>query len=191
MEVYLLRHACPEEPGQERLCLGQKLDVPLSSQGKRECRELARRLSGLTFERVYVSPLRRARETAELLCPGKEQIVVPELTEVSGGVWDGMRFCDIYRLYPEYFVCAETGGKTPPGGESDEEALLRGLQGFDRIFAGGGRALAVTHSGLGRILLCHWMGLPLWQKRSIAFPYAGGYILTVQDGRVAVTPWEG
>ena len=191
MEIYLLRHACPEEPGQARLCLGQKLDVPISSEGKRECRELAQKLHGLAFDHVYVSPLRRARETADVLCPREEQIVVPELTEVSGGVWDGMRFCDIYRLYPEYFVCAETGGKTPPGGESDEEALSRGLRGFERIFAGGGRVLAVTHSGLGRILLCHWMGLPLWQKRTIAFPYAGYYVLNAESGRVSVLSREG
>ena len=90
MEIYFLRHASPEENGQVRRCLGRVLDVPLSEQGRQETEAVREKLSGTVFDRICVSPLLRARQTAEILCPGCAQTVLPELTEVSGGVWDGM-----------------------------------------------------------------------------------------------------
>ena len=41
-------------------------DLPLTEQGERTVRRLAERLQGLTFAKVFVSPLQRARRTCEL-----------------------------------------------------------------------------------------------------------------------------
>jgi len=41
-------------------------DVPLTAQGEGEARALGARLSGLTFDAVFTSPLQRAWRTAEI-----------------------------------------------------------------------------------------------------------------------------
>ena len=51
----------------------------------------------------------------------------------------------------------------------------------------GKRFALVTHSGLGRILLCHLMGLPLRCKRSIPMDYASCTRLEYAEGLWRVT----
>jgi broad specificity phosphatase PhoE len=41
-------------------------DLPLTPQGERNARALAEQLDGLTFSKVFTSPLQRARRTCEL-----------------------------------------------------------------------------------------------------------------------------
>ena len=41
-------------------------DLPLTERGERNARQLGERLRGLTFARVYTSPLQRAHRTCEL-----------------------------------------------------------------------------------------------------------------------------
>lgn len=182
--LYLIRHAEPDFGESGRICLGQKLDVPLSETGKRQAARLGERLAGLELDGIYVSPLLRARQTAEALPQRCPRTVVPELTEVSSGEWDGMRFAEIYARYPSFFDFSEAGGsQTPPGGESDREALERGMRFVNRLTEQPGKSYAlVTHSGLGRILVCHLMGLPLYRKRAIPMQYASCTTLRCRSG---------
>lgn len=64
MELYLIRHAhaLPGEPDEER---------PLSEKGRRAFARVVRGLGalGVRLDRVYTSPWRRAKETADLLRP--------------------------------------------------------------------------------------------------------------------------
>ncbi|MGQ9511516.1 MAG: SixA phosphatase family protein, partial [Thermaceae bacterium] len=64
MELYLVRHAhAPKgEPDEAR---------PLSEEGRRAFAHVVRGLKalGVRLDRIYTSPWRRARETAELLLP--------------------------------------------------------------------------------------------------------------------------
>ena len=183
----LIRHAEPDFGG-ERICLGRKLDVPLSPRGIEQAAVLSERLQGEALDEIHVSPLRRALQTADALtqkCPRK---IAPELTEVSGGDWDGMRFADIYARYPGYFDGSKDGDCPPPGGESDAKALARGMALLNRLARQKGKRFAlVTHSGLGRILLCHLMGLPLRCKRSIPMDYASCTRLEYAEGLWRVT----
>jgi len=41
-------------------------DLPLTEAGERTARRFAERLAGLTFAKVYTSPLQRAKRTCEL-----------------------------------------------------------------------------------------------------------------------------
>ena len=43
-----------------------RTDIPLTARGEANARSLGQRLNGETFERVFVSPLGRARRTCEL-----------------------------------------------------------------------------------------------------------------------------
>ena len=180
--LYLVRHAEPDFGPGGRVCLGRKLDVPLSARGREQAAAMAESFRGVSLDAVHVSPLRRARETASALIQPCPRLVAPELNEVSGGAWDGMRFSDIYEKYPDYFdPSGPGGGRTPPGGEGDAEALARALPLVKRLAEAGGSYALVTHAGVGRILVCELMGLPLHMKRAIPMDYAS----------VTVLDWDG
>ena len=82
MKVWLIRHGMTRL-GEEKRYQGA-LDEGLSAQGRAALKRAA-----FTPSRVYVSPLLRARETAGLLFPASEQIVVPDLREMDFGVFEG------------------------------------------------------------------------------------------------------
>ena len=182
--IELIRHAEPDYGGGGRICLGRKLDVPLSETGKMQAQQLRRQFKDIHLDAIYTSPLIRARQTAEVLPQTCRRIVAEELTEVDSGEWDGMRFSEIYASYPGFFDNSKDGGgQTPPGGESDEEALARGMSLLNRLAGQEGKHFAlITHSGLGRILVCHLLGFPLYQKRTVPMQYASCTHLRFKDG---------
>src|ERR1700724_3275175 len=60
-------------------------DIPLTERGERNARRLGERLKGLTFARVFTSPLQRARRTCELAGFGDRAKVDPDLVEWNYG----------------------------------------------------------------------------------------------------------
>lgn len=103
--VYLIRHAHPDYPNGERMCLGQKLNLPLSDLGRSQAAIVVPEMRKCGVGVVYTSPLRRAVETARILSDGTLPVkTLDDLIEMNAGDWDGMRFSDIKRIYPDYFV---------------------------------------------------------------------------------------
>ena len=181
---YLIRHAEPDYGEGGRICLGRKLDLPLSAKGREQAALLGAQLKETHLDAIYVSPLLRAEQTADALPHNCPRISAPELTEVCSGEWDGMLFSNIRAQYPAYFdFTGPGGGMTPPGGESDEEALARVMSLLKRLSKSGGKQFAlVTHAGLGRILLCHLMGISPHRKRAVPMKYASCTLFTFQNG---------
>jgi len=182
--LYLIRHAEPEFGGGERICLGRTYDPPLSEAGKKQAADLAEKIKACRLDAVYSSPMLRARQTADMLMQECPRFIAPELTEVGSGIWEGMRFSEIYKDYPGFFDLSDTETeKTPPGGESDEAAVSRGMPLLNRLAEEEGKHFAlVTHSGLGRILLCHLLGMPTKRKREIPMKYASCSLVTCAGG---------
>ena len=122
--LYLIRHA-EAAPG---LLLGQS-DPPLSDKGRAQAASLR-----LPLETpVYVSPLRRAIETAEIA--GVRFEVAGEFKEVSYGEWDGLSWNEIESRWPELAKqkLADWIHVTPPGGEPWVDFQRRVLEGLERI----------------------------------------------------------
>src|SRR5437660_12621225 len=96
-EVYLARH------GETAWSIsGQHTgltDIPLTERGERNARSLAERLRGLSFARVFTSPLRRARRTCELAGFGTAP-VDPDLVEFDYGACEGRTTADIREERP-------------------------------------------------------------------------------------------
>lgn len=190
---YLIRHAEPEFGGEKRICLGRKLDVPLSETGRKQASLLGEQFCNRHLDAVYTSPLIRAKQTADALPQNCPHYVAQELTEVDSGEWDGMRFADIYAHYPSFFENSKGGGgNTPPGGESDEEALARSVTFLYKLTEQKGKCFAlVTHSGVGRILVCSLMGMPMYLKRTIPMQYASCTEIRYNEGSWRVVLSEG
>ncbi len=121
-------------------------DVPLCPEGRAEA-ERARKDE--TLSTVYVSPLKRARETARILFPHAEQIIVEDLHEMDFGDFEGrsadeMEHDPVYRKWVDD-LCEGAC----PNGESQAgfrarvtEAFIETLQTIDTD------AVFVVHGGV-------------------------------------------
>ncbi len=134
MELYLVRH------GETVWNLEHKLqgvrDIPLDDKGREQARALRREneAAGLTFDRVYASPLQRAVETACLITGRtREQLILDDrLVEMSFGSIEGTHYnfdddpwdpalpanLHMFTHHPSKFVA-------PPDGETFEQVIDR------------------------------------------------------------------
>jgi len=89
MKIVLVRHGETDWNLYGRL-MGQK-DIPLNEHGREQAKILRERLSDIDFDCCYVSPLSRARETAEIICDGKCEVFCDDnLKERCGGEMEGL-----------------------------------------------------------------------------------------------------
>jgi alpha-ribazole phosphatase len=151
--LYLIRHACPTIEG---VLLGQS-DPPLSDQGRDDAR---RALSGLEVERVYSSPLRRARETATFLRSPVEVTVIDELAEISLGAWDGKCWEEVQHADPALAnrKSEDWFGVTPPNGESWGTFTERVLNALEHARRGPMPAAIVAHWAVNSVIAAGLLG---------------------------------
>ena len=130
--IYLFRH------GETEWSLsGQHTgttDLPLLSEGENAARELAEIIRDHPFERVLVSPLQRARRTAELAGLG-DFVVEPLLKEWDYGAYEGITTREISERLGrpwEVFRDGVVPGDTP--GETVEQVSERGQQVIDKVW---------------------------------------------------------
>lgn len=102
MRVFLLRHGETTSDVEKRY--GGDYDDSLSPKGKKQAAELAKRLSESEITKLFVSPKKRAVETAAII--GKEiqptLISVPDLRERNNyGILSGMKKEEAKKEYPD------------------------------------------------------------------------------------------
>jgi len=113
-------------------------DLPLTERGERNARSLKERLSGLSFAKVFTSPLQRVTRTCELAGFGDRAEIDRDLVEWDYGDYEGRRTPDIHKERPDWQLFYDGC----PGGESPADVGVRA----DRIIparAGGRRRRAV------------------------------------------------
>ena len=181
--IYLIRHAHPAFPdGIQKMCLGRRLDLPLSAQGLEQAAALAKRFSAVPLEAIYTSPLLRARQTAQAIAGSSRPVhVLDDLIELDGGEWDGLTFDQLHERYPDAFGPGARG-VCPPGGETDEDGLARMQRAFAYVAENTKSCAAiVAHSGVNRLLLCGIAGIALNEKKKMGQDYAAVSVL-VRNG---------
>lgn len=130
MKIYIVRHGETDWNVQSRL-QGQT-DIPLNEKGIREAQKTAEKLKELPFEAVYVSPLKRAVQTAEIL-KGERRVPLQtdeRIIEMSFGVYEGLSSYNEDYLIPDkdFFYKFQTKPSLyvpPEGGETFEEVCAR------------------------------------------------------------------
>ncbi len=81
-------------------------------------------------EILFVSPLKRCVETAGIIYPEKERILVPKLTECNFGEFENKNYLEL-KNNPAYQKWIDSNGRMPfPGGESRESFQKRSVEGF-------------------------------------------------------------
>jgi broad specificity phosphatase PhoE len=151
--LYVVRHA---EPAVLGAVLGQ-CDPPLSRAGREQAEQIMREISIVV---VYSSPLRRARETAELLARGAKIEIVDDLREITYGDWDGRTWAEIEAREPEIArrKMADWHGVTPVGGECWDQFVARVKRAFEHIKLGPRPAAMVAHAAVNLVIAGVEMG---------------------------------
>lgn len=139
-------------------------DLPLTDRGERNARRLAERLKGLTFAKVFTSPLQRAARTCELAGFGAVAEIDRDLLEWNYGEYEGRRTAEILAERPDWQLFRDGC----PGGESPEQAAARADRVVSRLRAIGGDVLLFSSGHFLRMLAARWLGLE---------PAAGRYFL--------------
>ncbi len=139
-------------------------DLPLTERGERNARQLGERLKGLTFARVFTSPLQRAARTCELAGFGGAAEVEPGLIEWDYGRYEGRTTADIHRERPGWYIFRDGC----PDGESPEQVGARADRVVSRVRAVQGDVLLFSSGHFLRVFAARWLGLP---------PGAGRYFL--------------
>lgn len=174
MLIYLLRHG-ETTWNRERRYQGLT-DIPLSDRG----RALLRR-ADFSPERVYVSPLIRARETAAILFPEAEQVTVPDFQEMDFGAFEG-RTAGEMADDPAYRAWVAGGCKGRcPGGETLAEFSDRVWAAFAKLLeTEQERLVIVAHGGVQMAILERY-AKPHRDYFGWAAPCGGGFVLDGPD----------
>src|SRR5439155_3924437 len=88
LRIYVARHGQTDSNVEHRL--QGATDVPLNETGRRQARELASRLAGVTLDAIYSSTLQRSRQTAEALKGRAPLEALAGLNEQSLGAFEGL-----------------------------------------------------------------------------------------------------
>jgi probable phosphoglycerate mutase len=151
--VYLARHG-----ETARSLTGQHTgltDLPLAEPDERNARQLGERLHGLTFAKVYTSPLQRAARTCELAGFGAVAEVDPDLVEWDYGHYEGRRTAEILAERPGWLLFRDGC----PGGASPAQASARADRVVSRLRAVQGDVLLFSSGHFIRVLATRWIEL--------------------------------
>jgi len=130
-------------------------DLPLTEQGEHMARRLGERLKGLTFARVFTSPLQRASKTCELAGFGAVAHIDPDLVEWNYGRYEGRRGVDIRGERPGWNLFTDGC----PGGETPKQVGTRADRVVSRVRKVSGNVLLFTSGHFIRVLAARWLGI--------------------------------
>ena len=114
MLIYLLRHGLTEYNAQKRY-QGQR-DIPLSAEGLSQLRR-----ADIDPKVVYITPLQRTAQTARVLFPEAELVVVKDLQEMCFGSFEGKNYVEMeHDADYQAWVQANCESKCPDGERKDD-----------------------------------------------------------------------
>jgi len=164
-------------------------DLPLTEGGEGDARALKRRLHGLTFAKVFTSPLQRDFRTCESAGFGAVAEIDSDLREWDYGEYEGRTEAEIRVEYPDWQLFRNGC----PHGESPEQVALRGDRVIIRLREINDDVLLFSSTDFVRTLAVRWIGLRLRMNArrfmlNIASVSAVGYESSLS--RPVITLWN-
>ena len=140
-----------------------RTDIALTAQGEDDAQKLTALLRGLSFAKVFTSPLQRARRTGELAGFGESQEADADLMEWDYGAYEGRRTVDILVERPGWHLF-ENGC---PEGETLAAVSTRADRVIARIRALESDVLIFAHRDILRVICARWIALPAVEARRL------------------------
>jgi broad specificity phosphatase PhoE len=177
IELWLMRH------GETEWSLSgahtSRTDIPLTEQGRKRAEKLRGYLKGTKFDAVFVSPMKRARETCSIAGFGDVAQVDDGLKEWDYGVYEGKTTKEIQAKIPGWSVWKNeiVGGETVEHvGERADGVIAQALA----AAPDGGKVALFAHAHILRILAARWIELDA----------TGGSLFALGTGSVSMLGWE-
>lgn len=185
-KIYFIRHG-ETDWNRDRRYQGQQ-DIPLNETGREQARRNGRMLTAflpdIAAAQFIASPLRRTRETMEILrrelgLPPSAYATDPDLVELSYGNWEGTLQDNVARHDPEGWSArmADPFRWRPEQGESYADLLTRVQRWANAIHED---CVVVSHGGVSRCLRAHILGLDPTRIPGLESPQ--DRVLILEDG---------
>lgn len=103
--VIFMRHGQAEN-NVSRTLVGRNIESHLTFQGKDQAADVAKQLKSIPIDKVYVSPVIRAIETAQIVCEtlGMDYEIDERLYEIELGKLVGMNYEEVTTKYGDLFL---------------------------------------------------------------------------------------
>ena len=187
VRLYLVRH------GETAWSLSGRhtgrTDIALTERGRNQARALRAVLAPTRFDRVLVSPSRRARQTCFLAGLGDAAEEEPDLAEWNYGAYEGRVSSDIRSEQPGWNVYRDGC----PGGETPADVSVRADRLITRLRTLGGDIALFSHGQIGSCLAVRWIGLPIIEGEHFVLGTAAVGILGSNPGHPdlpVITAWN-
>ena len=155
-------------------------DIPLSAEGLSQLRR-----ADIDPKVVYITPLQRTAQTARVLFPEAELVVVKDLQEMCFGSFEGKNYVEMeHDADYQAWVQANCESKCPDGERKDDfsnricgafSALV------DKALADGEELLVILAHGGTQMAAMERYALPRRGYYAWGGPNAGGYVLDAAD----------
>src|SRR3990170_5786241 len=163
--IYLMRHGETLYQSQPHEGAGAIGGGVLTERGRAQIGALAELFGDVPLDRIYASPLTRARETAQIVAErkGMEVALAPELREISPAEAEiaGREIGDVFAQVAAYFKNPDTAWDEPYlGGESFRQVRERAVRFIRSILdrPDWDTALLVGHGGVNNAIISHAIG---------------------------------
>ncbi|MGC2206695.1 MAG: histidine phosphatase family protein [Candidatus Dormiibacterota bacterium] len=185
MAIYLVRH------GETAWSLEHRhtgsTDIPLTARGEEQAKDLQLRLAGVVFAKVFASPMRRARETAELAGVRPTPEISPLLREFDYGEYEGVTSEEIERARPGWDLWRDGC----PGGESPQQVLDRCQRLLAQLDPRPDRDYALFgHGHVLRTVAAAYLGVAVDLCRHLMLQVASVSILSQEHEVPAIEAWD-
>ena len=176
-KIHLIRHAINEGTEEGRY-IGHT-DAPLSEEGRAQLLQMRDDYIYPGVEAVFSSPLKRCVDTAKILYPQKEPIIMDGLMECNFGEFENKTAEELEEN--EDFLSWIKGDTAPPFGESSNAFGQRICTTFEKIAdgmmkSGVFEAAIITHGGVASAILAAY-GLPQAPMHEWMMPNCCGFTL--------------
>ena len=186
MLLYVTRHGETDYNVEKRY--SGSTDVPLNSTGLSQAKELASKLSGISFDIIVSSPLLRAKQTAEIIQNSTHVpiFIMDDFSEICVGVYEGLTRAEAQKKYPDLWaklaeIYAKTGSRpvddAPTGGET--------LRQFGSRIASGLAKLKAEHPDGKVFLVCHAFTARTINRQLMGLSFADMDAFTLENCEIA------
>jgi len=163
-------------------------DLPLTPVGENNAKKLGHALKGLSFARVFSSPLRRASQTCELAGFRASVEFLHDLVEWDYGKYEGRTSAEILAERPDWELFRDGC----PGGESPQQVAARADRVVDLVRSVPGNVLLFSSGHFLRMLAARWAGIDIVDARSLMLSTASLSVLGYEGSlaRPAIRLWN-
>ena len=177
--LHLIRHGISED-NVKHLLGGSGRNAHLSEEGKTQLLEMKEKFAYPMADTLFVSPMNRTIETAEILYPSHKRIITSALIEANYGIMEGKPREETYAFFEEWM--RPENPTTPEGAEAYFTFKMRSAVVISTLLEGMMKsgiyeAIAITHGGLIASALAS-IGLPEQGERMWYANNGTGYTLS-------------